>query len=55
MIKAVLFDTFGTIVDWRSSVAREGEAFAKANGVKGFDGDGFARHGVRVTDQAWHV
>ena len=43
MIKAVLFDTFGTIVDWRSSIAREGEAFAKANGVKGFDSDGFAR------------
>jgi len=28
MIKAVLFDTFGTIVDWRSSIAREGEAVA---------------------------
>ena len=43
MIKAVLFDTFGTIVDWRSSIAREGEAVAARKGVTGFDGDGFAR------------
>jgi 2-haloacid dehalogenase len=28
-IKAVLFDTFGTVVDWRSGVAREVTAFAK--------------------------
>jgi 2-haloacid dehalogenase len=28
-IKAVLFDTFGTVVDWRSGVAREVAAFVK--------------------------
>ena len=43
MIKAVLFDTFGTIVDWRSSVAREGASVAAQKGVADFDGDGFAR------------
>ena len=43
MIKAVLFDTFGTIVDWRSSIARESAVFAKAHEIANFDGDGFAR------------
>ena len=43
MIKAVLFDTFGTIVDWRSSIAREGVVVAAQKGVADFDGDGFAR------------
>ena len=43
MIKAVLFDTFGTIVDWRSSIAREGAAVAVQKGLTGFDSDGFAR------------
>ena len=43
MIKAVLFDTFGTIVDWRSSIARESAVFAKAHEIVNFDGDGFAR------------
>ena len=28
-IKAVLFDTFGSVVDWRSGVARDVAAFAK--------------------------
>ena len=43
MIKAVLFDTFGTIVDWRSSIAREGAAVAVQKGLAEFDSDGFAR------------
>lgn len=43
MIKAVLFDTFGTIVDWRSSIARESAVFANAHEIVNFDGDGFAR------------
>ena len=43
MIKAVLFDTFGTIVDWRTSIANESEALANAQGVSNFDGDRFAR------------
>ena len=32
-IKALLFDVFGTVVDWRSSVIREAAAFGKANGI----------------------
>ncbi len=43
MIKAVLFDTFGTIVDWRSSIAQESEELALSKGLVDFDGDAFAR------------
>src|SRR5437762_992930 len=32
-VKALVFDTFGTVVDWRSSVAREVEAVAKRKGA----------------------
>ena len=32
-VKALVFDTFGTVVDWRSSVAREVETVAKRKGV----------------------
>jgi 2-haloacid dehalogenase len=31
--RALVFDTFGTVVDWRSSVAREVEALAKRKGA----------------------
>jgi 2-haloacid dehalogenase len=40
-IKALVFDTFGTVVDWRSSVAREVEAVAKRKGVT-LDAEKFA-------------
>ena len=33
VIKAVLFDTFGTVVDWRSGVARDVAAFAKRHQI----------------------
>ncbi len=33
-LKALVFDTFGTIVDWRSSVIAEGMAWGKAKGLK---------------------
>ena len=33
VIKAVLFDTFGTVVDWRSGVARDVAAFAKSHRI----------------------
>lgn len=36
-VKALVFDTFGTVVDWRTSVAREIEQVAKR---KGFTVDG---------------
>jgi 2-haloacid dehalogenase len=32
-VKALTFDVFGTVVDWRSSIIREGEAFGKPRGV----------------------
>ena len=36
-LKAVTFDVFGTVVDWRSSIAREVNSLAEA---KGFSVDG---------------
>ena len=33
-IKALVFDTFGTLVDWRSSIIAEGEAWTRARGDK---------------------
>ena len=38
-IKALTFDVFGTVVDWRSSVAREAEAFLAPKGVSPDWGD----------------
>jgi 2-haloacid dehalogenase len=36
-IKACLFDVFGTVVDWRSSVRRDLEDFARQKGIAGID------------------
>jgi len=36
-IKACLFDVFGTVVDWRTSVTRELQDFARAKGIGGVD------------------
>jgi 2-haloacid dehalogenase len=33
-IQALTFDVFGTVVDWRSSLIREGEALGKARGLR---------------------
>ena len=41
LVKAVVFDTFGTVVDWRSSVAAEVEQLAKRKGLT-VDGAKFA-------------
>ncbi len=41
-IKAIIFDTYGTVVDWRSSIATEANAMAKAIGINIFDGNSFA-------------
>ena len=41
-IKALTFDVFGTVVDWRSSIAKEGEVFAKLHNIKGIDWVKFA-------------
>jgi 2-haloacid dehalogenase len=42
-VKAIVFDTFGTISDWRSSIAAEGARIAAQRGLSVFDGDAFAR------------
>ncbi len=42
-VKALLFDTFGTVVDWRGSVTRMGERLAAAKGIEGVDWEAFAR------------
>jgi 2-haloacid dehalogenase len=39
--KALVFDTFGTVVDWRGSIIEEGKAWGKAKGVN-LDWAGFA-------------
>ena len=31
--KALTFDVFGTVVDWRASIAREGPAFGERHGI----------------------
>lgn len=41
--KALLFDTFGTVVDWRGSVARMIDRAVAAKGLDPIDGDAFAR------------
>jgi 2-haloacid dehalogenase len=33
-VQMLVFDTFGTVVDWRSGVIAEGEALARAKGLK---------------------
>ena len=42
-VRAVLFDTFGTVVDWRTGVATEVAAFAATHGVA-LDAHAFADH-----------
>ena len=36
-VKALVFDVFGTVVDWRMSIAREGKQLAKRKGVTDVD------------------
>ncbi|MEE9561062.1 MAG: HAD family hydrolase, partial [Acidiferrobacterales bacterium] len=33
-VKALTFDVFGTVVDWRSSIIREGEALGRRKDIK---------------------
>src|SRR5579872_3820711 len=33
-VKALVFDVFGTVVDWRSSIIAEAEAFGARKGIK---------------------
>ncbi len=32
-VQALTFDVFGTVVDWRRSIIREGEALGRAKGL----------------------
>ena len=32
-VRALTFDVFGTVVDWRGSITREGDAFGRARGL----------------------
>lgn len=41
-IKACIFDVFGTVVDWRTSVSHDLAAFAKEKGIAGIDWTEFA-------------
>src|SRR5881296_1275675 len=41
MPRALVFDTFGTVVDWRGSIIEEGRAWAKTKGFE-LDWAGFA-------------
>ena len=36
-VRACLFDVFGTVVDWRTSVSRDLAAFAKKRKITGID------------------
>ncbi len=36
-VRALLFDVFGTCVDWRTGVIREGEKFGHTHGLSGVD------------------
>src|ERR1700752_2213250 len=33
-VEALVFDVFGTVVDWRGSIIRQGEAFSRRTGAK---------------------
>ncbi len=41
-VKALGFDVFGTVVDWRTSIAREGEAFGRTHEITHVDWVKFA-------------
>jgi 2-haloacid dehalogenase len=41
-VKALLFDVFGTVVDWRTGIICEGEEFGRANNLTGIDWTAFA-------------
>lgn len=42
-VKVLVFDTFGTVADWRGSIARKGAALAKRRDLPETDWDAFAR------------
>ena len=51
-VKALVFDTFGTVVDWRTSVTQEVEQLARKKGLT-VDGAKFADAWRAGTARAW--
>lgn len=41
-VKALVFDVFGTVVDWRSGIARDARTFLARHGYGGIDSNAFA-------------
>ena len=39
-VKALIFDVFGTVVDWRSSIIKHGQQFGKRHGAEAGFGTG---------------
>lgn len=64
-VQALLFDVFGTVVDWRTSIARELAAFGATRGISGIDWTSFtddwralyqpAMEEVRSGRRAWTI
>ena len=46
-VEALVFDVFGTVVDWRASIADEGRKLGKAKGITA-DLEAFADYLVRL-------
>jgi len=52
VIRACLFDVFGTVVDWHTSVSRDLAGFAEARGVTGLDWVEFAEEWRKLYNPA---
>lgn len=53
-IKALLFDVFGTVVDWRGSITQEMQRFAMSiRSIK--TGNNLLSIGVRFISRPWKV
>ena len=51
-IRALVFDVFGTVVDWRSGIVREGTALSTRKGIA-VDWPAFVISGLAVAALAW--
>ena len=52
-LRAILFDTFGTVVDWRSSLIRELTAFGAARQIDADWAGPWWMRGAAPTGQPW--
>ena len=50
-VQVLVFDTFGTVVDWRSSVTAEGERLGRAKGIRRSTGPRSPTPGAAATDR----